>query len=142
MVRSFMKRGGSSGIAAFLIIFLVVLGCNSRSDEEWTQTLGSRMLTRANTSGAISNRVELYFCPNGEYARVIDTTGFSGGGVGSLSMADRSVELGRWQVRGGTLYLVPEEGETSEFSLSASLDGDVVQLNGVDHLLGMHSECK
>lgn len=142
MVRSFFGRSGSSGIAAISIVLLLALGCNMRSDEEWTRVLGNRMLTKASTSGAISDRVMLYFCPNGEYARVVETTGFSGGGTGTLSLAGESVELGRWQVNGGTLTLRSQDGEQREFSLFSGTDENVVQLNGDNFLLGTHDECK
>jgi uncharacterized lipoprotein NlpE involved in copper resistance len=143
MVRSFIfSQNGNLGVAAFAIILLVVLGCNTRSDEEWTNLLGDRSLTKASTSGAISDRVTLYFCPNGDYARVFETSGFSGGGGGTLSMADRSIEAGRWQVRGGKLILASEDGDQHEYSLYSGMEENVVQLNGTPYLLGQHEECK
>ena len=57
-------------------------------------------------------------------------------------MADSDVELGRWEVRSGTLVLTSQTGETSEYSISQGSDSDVIQLNGNGYLVTTHNECQ
>ncbi len=129
-------------IIAFACILLVGLGCNTKSDADWARELGGRKLTMAKTSGGISDKVEIWFCPNGEYAKRTYFGGFSGGGAGTLSIADEETEGGRFQVRSSTLILQSQNGNTSEYSISQSVEGDVVQLNGNGYLVSVHNECQ
>ncbi len=129
-------------IIAFGLILSVGLGCNIKSDADWEKELGGRKLTMAQTSGGISDKVEIWFCPNGEYAKRTYFGGFSSGGAGTLSMADESTEGGRFQVRSSTLILQSQDGNVSEYSISQSFEGDVVELNGKSYLVSSHNECR
>lgn len=135
-------RNCGTALIALALLIAAALGCNITSDEEWVKGLAHKKLTRAETSGAISDRIDIYFCPNGEYAKQTQFTGFSGGGAGTLSMADEQTELGRWTVTGGVLYLQSQEGNRSEYTLSQGMDAEVVQLNGDGFLVTTHRECQ
>ncbi len=129
-------------VIAFAFIIFVGLGCNPKSDADWERELGGRKLTMAKTSGGISDKVEIWFCPNGEYAKRTYFGGFSTGGVGTLSIADEDTEGGRFQVRSSTLILQSQNGNTSEYSISQNFEGDVVELNGNNYLVSTHNECR
>jgi len=132
--------------AAFLSFGLLLalgLGCTGgKTVGEWRNELGGRKLTRAKSSGSISDRVDIYFCSTGEYALQTQFSGFSTGGAGSLSMADEDVELGRWDVDGGTLILQSQDGSRREYSLSESTDPSVLELDGSGYLVSRHNECR
>ena len=129
-------------IVAFACILLVGLGCNTKSDADWERDLGGRKLTMATTSGGISDKIEIWFCPNGEYARRTYFGGFSTGGAGTLSVADEDTEGGRFQVRSSILILQSQDGNTSEYRISQSFENDVVQLDNNNYLVSVHSECQ
>ena len=131
-----------SPLLALACLVFAALGCGEmRSDADWKRELGGKKLSMAKTSGSISDKVEIWFCSTGEYARRTQFSGFSSGGGGTLSMADEDTEAGRWRVEGGTLILQPENGETSRYDISQS-SSDVVQLNGRGYLVESHSECR
>lgn len=129
-------------IIAFAFIVFVGLGCGAKSDADWERDLGGRKLTMAKTSGGISDKVEIWFCPNGEYAKRIYFGGFSTGGAGTLSVADEDTEGGKFQVRSSTLILQSQDGNTSEYSISQGFEADVVELNGNKYLVSIHNECQ
>jgi hypothetical protein len=128
-------------LAALILVLSVGLACNMRSDAEWKQMLGGKKLSKASNSGAISDKVDIYFCPSGEYGMETQFTGFSTGGAGTLSMADSDVEYGQWSVSSGTLVLVSQNGERREYSISQGMDTEVVELNGNGYLVTRHNEC-
>ncbi|MBL8184808.1 MAG: hypothetical protein JNK51_07775 [Blastocatellia bacterium] len=138
------REYGNIGIAAVSVFFVVLAGvaCNIVSDDDWKRTLANKKLSRASTSGSISDKVAFYFCPNGEYAMQTQFSGFSPGGAGSFSMADEDVELGRWTISSGILVVQPENGERREYNISRGMDSDVVQLNGNGYLVEHQNECK
>jgi hypothetical protein len=131
-----------AALAAVIMILLVGVACNSKSDEEWTRDLANKKLSRASNSGSLSNKTMFYFCPGGEYAMVTQFSGFSGGGAGTLSMADEEVERGRWVVRSGTLLVQAENGERRQYDLGEGADSNVVQLEGTGYLVESQSECQ
>lgn len=126
--------------AGFVLLF-VVLGCNSRSDAEWTKILGNKKLSAVKTSGSISDKTNIWFCTTGEYAMQRQFSGFSTGGGGMLSMADEEYEYGRWRVEAGTLILRSQDGETSRYDISQRTDENVISLNGNGYLVSTHNEC-
>src|SRR5687767_13410430 len=119
-----------STFPAALVLLLVVLGCNSRSDTEWTKILGNKKLSMAKTSGSISDKTDIWFCPSGEYAMRTQFSGFSTGGAGTLSMADEDFEYGNWRVESGVLILRSQDGQTSRYDISQEMDEDVISLDG------------
>ena len=68
-------------------------------------------------------------------------SGFSGGGAGTLSMADEDVELGRWIVKNGILYLQAENGDRRQYDLASADGGEVIRLEGQGYLVDTHNEC-
>jgi hypothetical protein len=144
IMRTYPGRYSNQYSAAFAVIVILLIGlsCNIKSDDDWSRSLAHKKLSRASTSGSISDKVVFYFCPNGEYAMVTQFSGFSGGGAGTLSMADEDVELGRWSVRSGSLTVQPQNAESREYGLSQGTDQDVIQLNGNGYLVETHSECQ
>ena len=131
-----------SALAALAILVFAALGCGDmKSDDDWKRELGGKKLSMAKTSGSISDKVEIWFCASGEYARRTQFSGFSTGGGGTLSMADEDVEAGRWRVESGTLILQPENGKTSQHDISQS-SNDVIELNGNGYLVESHNECR
>lgn len=143
-MKSSADRWSNRITAAFAVIAMVTLAiaCNLKTDDAWKSELADKKLSRASNSGSFSDKVVFYFCPNGEYAMQTQTSGFSTGGVGTLSMADEDVELGRWTVSGGNLMLKPETGERREYSLSSGLDQDVIEVGGAGYLVEPQSECR
>lgn len=143
-MKTFVGRFSDQLMAVFAVALLLAAGlaCNLKSDDEWKRELAHKKLSRASTSGSISDKVTFYFCPTGEYAKQSEFSGYSPGGAGTLSMADSDVELGRWEVRSGTLVLRSQTGETSEYSINQGSDGDVIQLNGNGYLVTTHNECQ
>jgi hypothetical protein len=125
----------SSLLALGCLIFFV-LGC-FKSDDNWKNHLAHKKLTSAKTSGSISDRVDIYFCPSGEYAKRTDFVGNSGG----FSMANEDVEYGSWTVESGTLILQSEDGKTTQYSLSQGTDNNVIKLNGTGFLVTQHDKC-
>ncbi len=131
-----------SSLAALALLVIMALGCGEmRSDTDWKRELGGKKLSMAKTSGSINDKVEIWFCSSGEYARRTQFSGFSAGGGGTLSMADEDVETGSWRVESGTLILQPENGETRQYDISQESE-DVVQLNGSGYLVESHNECR
>lgn len=141
--RSLNTNNHSLAIVAVVAVLFVALGCNESrySDQEWSKMLAYKKLSRASNSGSVSTKTNFYFCPSGEYAMQTQFSGFSGGGAGTLSMADEDVELGRWVVKNGTLYVQNENGEQRQYDLSFADGGDVVRLNGQGYLVDTHNEC-
>ena len=137
---SFWSRHITAAVG-LLILVTVVLGCNFKSDAEWKNELGRKKLSRANNSGSVSTKVNIYFCSSGEYAMQAQFSGFSTGGGGTLSAADEDVEYGRWSVQSATLILKSQEGKTQEYDLSQGLDENVIELNGNGYLVSTHNEC-
>jgi hypothetical protein len=131
----FFTKHFAGAIALSLLMFLV-LGC-FKSDEQWKKELAFKKLTTAKTSGSISDRVDIYFCPNGEYARRTDFVGNSGG----FSMANEDYEFGRWTVESGNLVLQSEQGKTYQYDLSQGTDSNVIKLNGTGYLVTQHDKC-
>ncbi|MBX7171176.1 MAG: hypothetical protein K1X72_09470 [Pyrinomonadaceae bacterium] len=131
-----------SAVLAVLVILCIGLGCNLKSDSDWKQELHGKKLTMAKTSGSISDRIDIWFCGSGEYARKTQFSGYSGGGYGDFSMANENVELGNWGVESGTLILQSEKGETTEYSISQGMDNNVIKLNGTGYLVTTHNECR
>jgi hypothetical protein len=140
MKRIFTKH--FTALAALAILVFAALGCGEmKSDSDWKRELGGKKLSMAKTSGSISDKVEIWFCASGEFARRTQFSGFSGGGAGTLSMANEDVETGSWRVESGTLILQPENGETRQYDISQS-SGDVITLNGNNYLIESHNECR
>lgn len=131
-----------SAVFAILLILFMGLGCNLKSDSDWKQELHGKKLTMAKTGGSISDRVDIWFCGSGEYARKTQFTGYSGGGYGDFSMANENVELGNWRVESGNLILQTENGKTTEYSISQGMDNNVIKLNGTGYLVTTHDECR
>lgn len=130
-----------TSLAAIGLLLFAALGCGvTKSDEDWKRELGGKKLSMAKTSGSISDKIEIWFCSTGEYARRTQFSGFSTGGGGTLSMADEDVETGTWRVESGVLILQPENGKTGQYDLSQD-SSDVIQLNGNGYLVESHSEC-
>ncbi|MEZ5428320.1 MAG: hypothetical protein R2747_18770 [Pyrinomonadaceae bacterium] len=127
---------------AFGLFLLIALGCGGRSDAEWKAALGGRKLMTVKNSGSFSDKTEIWFCSNGEYALRTVSTGFSPGGGSTLSMVDQDGEMGRFEVRSSTLILRSQEGNVSEYSLSPGNDENVIALNGVKYLVTLHDECQ
>jgi uncharacterized lipoprotein NlpE involved in copper resistance len=137
--RAFSKH--FTALAALMILLFTGLACNSRSDAEWTRILADKKLSMAKTSGSISDKVNIWFCPSGEYVMQKQFTGFSTGGGGTLSMADEDVEYGRWQILSSTLVLRAQSGERTEFLISQGFEENVVSLDNDDYLVTSHAEC-
>lgn len=132
-------------ILAFISLVFIGIACTcggGRSDQEWNRMLAYKKLSRASNSGAVSDKVNFYFCPSGDYAMQTQFSGFSGGGAGTLSMASEDVELGRWAVKNGVLYLRSQNGEDRQYGLSIGSDNDVVRLNGDGYLVDTQNECE
>lgn len=123
-------------IALGLLVF-VGLACNSKSDSDWKRELAGKKLTFAKTSGSISDRIDIWFCASGEYAKRTDFVGVSG----DFTAADADVEQGKWTVESGVLILKSEDGNTSEYELSEGADNNVIRLNGNGYLVTQHNEC-
>jgi hypothetical protein len=141
--RSLNTNNQSLALVAFAAVTFVALGGNGSrySDQEWSKMLAYKKLSRASNSGSVSTKTNFYFCPSGEYAMQTQFSGFSGGGAGTLSMADEDVELGRWVEKNGTLYLQAENGERREYDLAVADGGDVIRLNGQGYLVDTQNEC-
>lgn len=125
-----------SAVFALSLVLVFSLGC-FKSDEEWKSILAHKKLSAAKTSGSVSDKVEFYFCPNGEYAKSTEFIGNSGG----FSMADQDVEFGRWTVESGTLVLHSEQGKSSQYSISQGTDSNVIRLNDIGYLVTQHNKC-
>jgi hypothetical protein len=110
-----------SAVIAVCCLVAVLLACNMRSDADWQKQLGDKKLSKASNSGSISNKVDIYFCPSGEYGMVTQFSGLSGGGAGTLSMADENTEYGRWTVTSSTLILQSQNGERHAYDISQVL---------------------
>jgi hypothetical protein len=129
-------------VAAFVIVLSVGLGCNFVSDDQWKSALSGKKLTRASTSGSFSDKITLYFCSNGDYGKQTDSTGFSPGGAGSLSMASNDVEYGRWKVDSSVLVLESQKGETFSYELGRGNDDNVIVIGGNGYLVTTQNECE
>lgn len=129
--------------AALAALAFAALGCGDlgKSDADWKRELGGKKLSKAKTSGSVSDKVQIWFCGSGEYARQTQFSGFSTGGAGTLSMADEDIEGGTWRVESGTLVLSPQNGEASTYDIS-QVSGDVIELNGSRYLVESHNECR
>jgi hypothetical protein len=135
------KKHFSALLGLGLVVF-ISLACGFQSDADWQRELGEKKLTFAKTSGSISDKINIWFCPNGQYAKETQFTGFSGGGGGDFSVADRDGELGNWKVENGVLILQSEEGKTSRYDLSKGTDNNLIRLNGNGYLVTSHNECR
>jgi hypothetical protein len=129
-------KHAAAGLAFGLLVFMS-LGCGFKSDSEWKRELGGKKLSTAKTSGSVSDRTDIWFCPSGEYARRSEFVGVSG----DFTHADADVEEGRWTIESGVLILKPEGGKTSEYDLSTGTDEDVIYLNGNGYLVERHNKC-
>lgn len=126
-----------SAILAVGLLVFVALACGVTSDDEWQRELGGKKLTWAKTKGSISDRIDIWFCASGEYAKRTEFVGVSG----EFTSADADVEQGSWTVESGTLILKSQDGKTSEYDLSIGTDSNVVRLNGDGFLVTRHNEC-
>ncbi len=122
---------------------LLVMGCAcAQSDEDLKTLLQDKKLSTASSSGASSSSNEIYFCPNGEYAWVFESSIYSTGGAGTLSSGGRSVERGRWDIQGGSVVMQSSEGENHELPVSRGMDENVITLGTLNYLIGTHNECE
>lgn len=90
-------RSANDPIAIIAVVSIIFIGLactcgGGRSDQEWNRVLAYKKLSRASNSGAVSDKVNFFFCPSGDYAMQTQFSGFSGGGAGTLSMASEDVE--------------------------------------------------
>lgn len=131
----------SSAIASLVLLVFVGLACNLQSDDDWKKALANKKLSRASTSGSISDKTVFYFCPNGDYAMQSQFSGLSTGGAGTLSMANEDVELGKWSIRSGSLVVQPQNSEMRQYDLSMGSDSNVIELNGNGYLVDPQNEC-
>lgn len=131
-----------SAVISLSIVVFIALGCGCKFDAEWQNTLGGKKLTMAKTSNGLSDKVEIWFCPTGEYAKKTQFSGFSGGGGGDLSVAAQDGELGIWKVESGVLYLKSQDGKTSSYDISQGIDSDVISLNNRNYSVTTHNECR
>ena len=131
-----------SFVLALTILVSVVLGCGQpKSDAEWKSALAGKKLSMASNSGSFSYRYDIWFCGSGEYAARRQTSGFSTGGAGTLSMADEDAEQGRWRVEAGKLIVEPENGQRQQLELEQTA-ADVISLEGNKFLVESHNECR
>ena len=126
-----------SAIMALGLLVFVALACGFKSDSDWKRELGGMKLTYAKTTGSISDRIDIWLCPSGEYAKRTDFVGVSG----DFTSADADVEEGKWTVESGTLILQSQDGKTTEYDLSKGTDSNVIRLNGNGYLVTRHNEC-
>ena len=95
--------GNYSSLAALAMLIFIVLGCNGvGSVSNWESELAGKKLSMANNSGAFSDSMQIWFCSSGKFSAKKQTSGFSGGGSGTLSMADEDAQSGKWSVKGST----------------------------------------
>ena len=143
MLRISRTNNQSLAIVAVAGVLFIALGCGGTqlSDKEWSNQLAYKKLSRASNSGSVSTKTNFYFCPTGEYARQTQFSGFSGGGAGTLSMADEDIELGRWMVKNGVLYVQAENGERRQYDLASVDGGEVIGLEGQGYVVDTHNEC-
>lgn len=143
MPRIIRTNNQSPAFFAIAAVLFIALACGGTqfSDKEWNKQLAHKKLSRASNSGSVSTKTNFYFCPTGEYAMQTQFSGFSGGGAGSLSMADEDVELGRWIVKNGILYLQAENGDRRQYDLASADGGEVIKLEGQGYLVETHNEC-
>jgi hypothetical protein len=131
-----------AALTAGIILLFVALACDTKSDADWKNELHGKKLTMASTSGSFSDRIDIWFCGSGEYALRSESTGMSGGGGGTLSMASEDFEQGKWSVESSTLILQSQDGQTGEYSISPGTEQDVIYLNGNAYLVTEHGECR
>jgi hypothetical protein len=134
-----------SAFVALIVLMAVGLACSNKSDAEWKKELGGKKLSSAKTSGSLSDKTNIWFCPSGEYLMQKQFSGYSTGGGGTLSMADEDTEYGTWRVDSGVLILEPQQGgsgEVSRYDLSQGMDSNVVELGGRGYLVESHNECR
>jgi len=143
MPRIIRTNNQSLAVVAIAAVLFVALACGGAqfSDKEWSKQLAYKKLSRASNSGSVSTKTNFYFCPTGEYAMQTQFSGFSGGGAGTLSMADEDVELGRWMVKNGILYLEAENGDRRQYDLATADGGELIRLEGQGYLVDTHNEC-
>jgi hypothetical protein len=131
-----------SSVFALVLLLGIALACNFKSDKEWKSELGGKQLSKATTSGAVSDRVDIWFCSNGEYAKRTQFSGMSTGGAGTLSMADEDIEQGQWRIENSTLILRSQDVDVTKYSIFQNMDADVIELNGNGYLVKKHRECR
>ncbi len=124
-------------IFSLILLVFVALSCSFKSDNDWKQQLGGKKLTFAKTTGSISDKIDIYFCGNGMYAKRTEFTGVSG----EFTMADAKVERGLWNIESGYLLLENEKKELTEYSISQNFDNDIVQLSGKNYRVSTHNQC-
>lgn len=126
-----------SAIISLTLLVFIGLSCSFKSDNEWKQQFGGKRLTFAKTTGSISDKIDIYFCHNGMYAKRTEFIGVSG----DFTTANADVERGYWNVESGILLLESEKGKTSEYKISQNFDNDVLQLDGDNYQITTHNEC-
>jgi len=143
MPRIIRTNNQSLAVVAIAAVLFVALACGGAqfSDKEWSKQLAYKKLSRASNSGSVSTKTNFYFCPTGEYAMQTQFSGFSGGGAGTLSMADEDVELGRWMVKYVIFYFEDEYGVGREYVLATADGGELIRLEGQGYLVDTHNEC-
>ena len=126
-------------LAAVSLSFLLFIGisCGMKTDDAWKNDLGNKRLTFVNNSGSISDKIDIWFCDSGIYAKRIEFTGVSG----EFTMADADMERGYWNIESGVLRLQSEHNKISEYTISQYFDNDVLQLNGKNYRISTHNEC-
>jgi hypothetical protein len=131
-----------TAILAFGLLLFTGLACDFQDDSDWKREFGGKKLTFVKTSGSIGDRVDIWFCDSGEYAKRTEFNGFSGGGGDSFSMAGEDFEQGRWTIEAGVLILKSNNGEQSSYDISQGNDANVIRLNGKSYLATRHQECR
>ena len=127
-------------LAALGALIIVTLGCfGTGSVSDWESQLAGKKLAMAKNSGALSDSMQIWFCSSGKFLAKKQSSGFSGGGSGTLSTAGEEVEVGRWSVNSSKLVLQDEKGEKLELELATGGDSNVIKLNGTGFLVTSHS---
>ncbi len=113
--------------------------------QQWQQKIKGKQLLYLYTGNGLSDKWSYDLCPNGRYVYRSNSS-YSSGGYADFSYAGQDGAAGRWRVtaRGNEAYLVlqSDNGEVSEFAISARQAGNEIGLNQKRYFLQASQYCE
>ncbi|MBA2664289.1 MAG: hypothetical protein H0U74_18510 [Bradymonadaceae bacterium] len=115
-----------------------------KSSGFWHDQLKGKQLVRFNNKNGSSDKEQFYFCSDGRFKRTFHGGAYSNSVNGTLSMASRDGNVGRWAATGGeagsAIVLQNEDGTQGQLTI-ARVDGKVM-VNGTRWFIDTNDICQ
>jgi len=113
---------------------------SNQGNSPLAQLLSGLKLTYMKTGSVTRTRIDLYLCKSGKFFRINNSGGFSPGGAGTLSMANRNKGQGQWTMM-GTQGFILRYDNGAVANIIVTLQGTKLFLNGTRYFKNGSAGC-